>query len=140
MPHSLKGEAIYVFVTLMHGLEMTPALQKELKQVGLALQGLPTANSDCPLPSAPEQQPSEMACNNRLRNSVHWHADLQVFSCISESIDVRQRLHNSERDHDSPGVHAQPPPRQTVRKEIGAFAVPDTVHWAPGLPKTRSGD
>ena len=31
-------------------------------------------------------------------------------------------------------------PRQTVRKEIGAFAVPDVVHWAPGLPKTRSGD
>ena len=28
---------------------------------------------------------------------------------------------------------------QTVRKEIGAFAVPDAVHWAPGLPKTRSG-
>ena len=28
---------------------------------------------------------------------------------------------------------------QTVRKEIGAFAVPDAIHWAPGLPKTRSG-
>jgi len=26
-----------------------------------------------------------------------------------------------------------------VRKEIGAFAVPDVVHWAPSLPKTRSG-
>ena len=25
------------------------------------------------------------------------------------------------------------------RKEIGAFAGPDTVHWAPALPKTRSG-
>lgn len=22
---------------------------------------------------------------------------------------------------------------------IGPFAVPDTIHWAPGLPKTRSG-
>jgi len=21
----------------------------------------------------------------------------------------------------------------------GAFAVPETIHWAPGLPKTRSG-
>jgi len=28
---------------------------------------------------------------------------------------------------------------QRVRKEIGAFAVPDVVHWAPSLPKTRSG-
>ncbi|NWG24143.1 MAG: acetyl-coenzyme A synthetase, partial [Pseudorhodoplanes sp.] len=26
-----------------------------------------------------------------------------------------------------------------VRKEIGAFAAPDVIHWAPGLPKTRSG-
>ncbi|GAQ78587.1 AMP-dependent synthetase and ligase family protein [Klebsormidium nitens] len=27
----------------------------------------------------------------------------------------------------------------TVRSEIGAFAAPDVIHWAPGLPKTRSG-
>jgi acetyl-CoA synthetase len=26
-----------------------------------------------------------------------------------------------------------------VRKEIGAHAAPDVIHWAPGLPKTRSG-
>ena len=26
-----------------------------------------------------------------------------------------------------------------VRKHIGAFAAPDVIHWAPGLPKTRSG-
>merc|ERR1719310_839360 len=29
--------------------------------------------------------------------------------------------------------------KNKVRKEIGAFATPDTIHWAPGLPKTRSG-
>ncbi len=28
---------------------------------------------------------------------------------------------------------------QFVRKEIGAIATPDVIHWAPGLPKTRSG-
>lgn len=28
---------------------------------------------------------------------------------------------------------------QTVRGIIGAFAAPDVIHWAPGLPKTRSG-
>ena len=28
---------------------------------------------------------------------------------------------------------------QLVRKEIGAFAKPDFIQWAPGLPKTRSG-
>jgi len=27
----------------------------------------------------------------------------------------------------------------SVRKHIGAFAAPDIIHWAPGLPKTRSG-
>ncbi|CAA7404958.1 unnamed protein product [Spirodela intermedia] len=26
-----------------------------------------------------------------------------------------------------------------VRSQIGAFAAPDKIHWAPGLPKTRSG-
>ena len=26
-----------------------------------------------------------------------------------------------------------------MRKEIGPIAVPDVIHWAPGLPKTRSG-
>ena len=28
---------------------------------------------------------------------------------------------------------------QLVRKEIGPFAKPDIIQWAPGLPKTRSG-
>ncbi|HOW17657.1 MAG TPA: acetyl-coenzyme A synthetase, partial [Phycisphaerae bacterium] len=28
---------------------------------------------------------------------------------------------------------------QPVRKEIGPIATPDVIHWAPGLPKTRSG-
>jgi acetyl-CoA synthetase len=26
-----------------------------------------------------------------------------------------------------------------VREQIGAFATPDVIQWAPGLPKTRSG-
>ena len=29
--------------------------------------------------------------------------------------------------------------KQTVRREIGAIALPDVIQWAPGLPKTRSG-
>ncbi|XP_078447116.1 acetyl-CoA synthetase isoform X2 [Wolffia australiana] len=41
------------------------------------------------------------------------------------------------------GVPYSPELRQnlilTVRKQIGAFAAPDKIHWAPGLPKTRSG-
>src|SRR5205085_4763670 len=28
---------------------------------------------------------------------------------------------------------------QHVRKSIGPLASPDVIHWAPGLPKTRSG-
>lgn len=28
---------------------------------------------------------------------------------------------------------------QQVREQIGAFAAPDVIHWAPALPKTRSG-
>jgi acetyl-CoA synthetase len=26
-----------------------------------------------------------------------------------------------------------------VREQIGPFATPDVIQWAPGLPKTRSG-
>jgi acetyl-CoA synthetase len=29
--------------------------------------------------------------------------------------------------------------RQQVREKIGAIASPDVIHWAPALPKTRSG-
>ena len=29
--------------------------------------------------------------------------------------------------------------KKLSRTEIGAFATPDVMHWAPGLPKTRSG-
>ena len=29
--------------------------------------------------------------------------------------------------------------RMQCRTEIGAFASPDVMHWAPALPKTRSG-
>ena len=28
---------------------------------------------------------------------------------------------------------------KTVRADIGPFAAPDVIQWAPGLPKTRSG-
>ena len=31
------------------------------------------------------------------------------------------------------------PARPLRWQEIGAFASPDAVHWAPALPKTRSG-
>jgi acetyl-CoA synthetase len=58
-PHSIKGQGIYCYVTLMDGEKYTDALKKELRD---------------------------------------W-----------------------------------------VRGEIGAFASPDLIQWAPGLPKTRSG-
>jgi len=37
----------------------------------------------------------------------------------------------------SPALYAEV--KQWVRKEIGAIATPDILHWAEGLPKTRSG-
>eukprot|EP00413_Alexandrium_margalefii_P014462 CAMPEP_0204532228 /NCGR_PEP_ID=MMETSP0661-20131031/11608_1 /ASSEMBLY_ACC=CAM_ASM_000606 /TAXON_ID=109239 /ORGANISM="Alexandrium margalefi, Strain AMGDE01CS-322" /LENGTH=676 /DNA_ID=CAMNT_0051538453 /DNA_START=52 /DNA_END=2082 /DNA_ORIENTATION=- len=33
----------------------------------------------------------------------------------------------------------KPQLKTKVREVIGAFAMPDEIHWAPGLPKTRSG-
>jgi hypothetical protein len=43
------------------------------------------------------------------------------------------------------GTEYPPPPAlkkeliATVREVIGPIATPDVIHWAPGLPKTRSG-
>ncbi len=37
------------------------------------------------------------------------------------------------------GKELQDAIRQTVRQVIGAMAVPEKIHFAPGLPKTRSG-
>jgi len=58
-PHQIKGEGIYVYITLNSGQESSPAMRDEMK---------------------------------------HW-----------------------------------------LRKEIGPIATPDTIQWAPDLPKTRSG-
>jgi acetyl-CoA synthetase len=39
----------------------------------------------------------------------------------------------------SPGEALRTELMQWVRREIGAFAAPEVIQWAPGLPKTRSG-
>jgi len=41
-------------------------------------------------------------------------------------------------DHD-PSEELRQELVQHVRRNIGALASPDVIHWAPGLPKTRSG-
>ncbi len=38
-----------------------------------------------------------------------------------------------------PSVALQQELKQQVRTEISPIATPDVIHWAPGLPKTRSG-
>ncbi|WP_372881601.1 acetate--CoA ligase [Psychromonas sp.] len=43
----------------------------------------------------------------------------------------------NEGEYSSPELYAEV--KQWVRKEIGAIAIPDIIHWAEGLPKTRSG-
>ena len=40
-------------------------------------------------------------------------------------------------EYSSPELYSEV--KQWVRKEIGAIATPDILHWAEGLPKTRSG-
>jgi acetyl-CoA synthetase len=41
--------------------------------------------------------------------------------------------------HPTPPHPTPSPPVHQVRKVIGPIATPDIIHWAPGLPKTRSG-
>jgi len=43
------------------------------------------------------------------------------------------------RDGFEPSEELRKELRQTVRVQIGAIATPDVIHWAPALPKTRSG-
>lgn len=51
--------------------------------------------------------------------------------------------HISAAQHSLPtSAYERVPPRvppMQVRKAIGPIATPDVIHWAPGLPKTRSG-
>ena len=42
-------------------------------------------------------------------------------------------------DGEEPGDVLKKTLVQFVRKEIGPIAAPDVIHWAPALPKTRSG-
>lgn len=44
-------------------------------------------------------------------------------------------LHNSTAEQSNPLAL----PCAQVRKAIGPIATPDVIHWAPALPKTRSG-
>jgi acetyl-CoA synthetase len=43
------------------------------------------------------------------------------------------------KDGNRPSEALQQQIVETVRKEIGPLATPQKLHWAPGLPKTRSG-
>ncbi|PKG40634.1 acetate--CoA ligase [Psychromonas sp. Urea-02u-13] len=43
----------------------------------------------------------------------------------------------NDGEYSSPELYAEV--KQWVRKEIGPIATPDILHWAEGLPKTRSG-
>ena len=57
------------------------------------------------------------------------------FSPANQSIFSAMQLMASEE----PTEELRKELRSWVRKEIGPFASPDLVQWAPGLPKTRSG-
>lgn len=50
---------------------------------------------------------------------------IYAFVTLMEGIPYTDDLKKELKDH--------------VRKEIGPIATPDVIHWAPGLPKTRSG-
>ncbi len=43
------------------------------------------------------------------------------------------------KDGQAPGDALKGELMEAVRREIGRFAAPDVIQWAPGLPKTRSG-
>ncbi|MBN1931538.1 MAG: acetate--CoA ligase [Desulfobacterales bacterium] len=40
---------------------------------------------------------------------------------------------------EEPGAELEKELKQWIRHEIGPIAIPDIIHWAPRLPKTRSG-
>uniref|UniRef100_A0A7S0RB14 Acetyl-coenzyme A synthetase n=1 Tax=Chlamydomonas leiostraca TaxID=1034604 RepID=A0A7S0RB14_9CHLO len=50
---------------------------------------------------------------------------IYAYVTLKENAKQDEAMRNVLRDH--------------VRAVIGPFAVPDVIHWAPGLPKTRSG-
>ena len=86
--------------------------------------------SACLEPEAPViQQPSRSGCRFRgmagHARSVHF-----LFSTLSTAV----------QGHDyPPEANVRKELIDTVRRVIGPIATPDCIHWAPGLPKTRSG-
>ena len=48
-------------------------------------------------------------------------------------------LEQWEKSTENPSEELKQELIKWVRKEIGAFAKPDVIQWAPALPKTRSG-
>ena len=50
---------------------------------------------------------------------------IYIYVTVNDGVDETDELRNALR--------------MQCRAEIGAFAAPDAVHWAPALPKTRSG-
>ncbi|MCI0497634.1 MAG: acetate--CoA ligase [Thermoplasmata archaeon] len=50
---------------------------------------------------------------------------IYAYVTLKTGIEYTDELRKELRDH--------------VRREIGPIATPDVIHWAPGLPKTRSG-
>lgn len=55
-------------------------------------------------------------------------------------MDSLHKIHIALQGHDyPPEANVRKELIDTVRRVIGPIATPDTLHWAPGLPKTRSG-
>jgi len=58
---------------------------------------------------------------------AQWHAFLTYHAYVTLSTDFE------------PSEDLRRALLRSVREQIGAFAAPDVIQWAPGLPKTRSG-
>lgn len=78
----------------------------------------------------------------RKRAQTHANARELQHTKRTQHTRAHPRADTREHTHNQGVAYSEELRRElvaAVRSTIGAFAAPDVIHWAPGLPKTRSG-
>ena len=123
-PHRIKGQSIYAFVVVHSSVKQSDALRMQL--------------IECDQASSWQSRTADNA--GIIPHTWHYTTQCTICNLLALCAPVRAAVVLCARRADSLFcTHKHGHMCRDVRKSIGAFAAPDAIHWAPGLPKTRSG-
>jgi acyl-CoA synthetase (AMP-forming)/AMP-acid ligase II len=146
MEHPIKGQGIYAFVTLMGDQTYPPDEYIRKALIAQVRRPQPRAPAALPAVHAPAWDcclGGWAACLRGCLPALHF----LVLVCLQCTLCLHFACPAFLPRPPGVGHLPWPPPgirpchrgRLQVRKAIGPIATPDVIHWAPGLPKTRSG-